>query len=847
MKKVLITGGLGYIGMELAKIYSGLNRSHDVTVIDNQFYSSRVNQLKIWGIKFQQLDILNKNHMENLLSDFDMIYHLAGITAVPQTSRQSDKKMNTKIRKAGVEGTNNIIKYSNENAKIIFPSTHVVFEGLTTVKKNLDETTDPKPILEYSKSKFQSEKDIILSDKNYVIIRLGSVYGKSFDNTRLNIMPNLFAKLTSSNGTISLFGGGKQLKSLVNVIDVARAMVFVGNNDKINKQIYHLSNETLTVKQVAMICKKINKKVEIKSTNDDIPNLGYGLTSKKIQKAGFKFLYNLKHSLEEMYDEWKDREPINQNELIISGKDNYQDQRGLISNYYFDEKINMIGTVSSIKGSIRGNHYHPIQTQKCLLTTGSYISVTKDLNDENSVVETRYIKSGELSIIPPNVAHTMIFLEDSELLNLVTGDREHQNYGITHTIPYKLVDEKLAKNLIDSYKTTCRVCGGDFVHYLSLGLSPLANNLNNNKNETNDLYPLDLNYCIQCSNSQLSVVVPPEKMFDEYLYLSSTSQQFKDHFIELSNELKTDLNLRRNSVLVDIGSNDGIFLEPINKLGIKAIGVEPAKNVAKIANSKKLTTLPEYFEKKTVSKIIKKFGKADVVTAFNVFAHSDGLKDILENVQDLLKPSGEFIFEIQYLLRTIKDLTFDNIYHEHVNYWCFLAILDFFKDSDMKIYKVKEVDTHGGSLRVYATKNKNKKLHTSVNKYIKLEKKNKLDKIDTYHKFAKDVKKIKYESLENINKILERNNKIIGYGAPAKATTVLNYFGINDKYFQYVLDDSQIKHNKYIPGTNIQIKSRDDVDVDSYEYILVLAWNFFESIVKNNKTRFKKSKFIKLK
>ena len=847
MKKVLITGGLGYIGMELAKIYSGLTRSHDVTVIDNQFFSSRVNQLKIWGIKFQQLDILDKNNIKDFISNFDIIYHLAGITSVPQTSSQSDQKMNKKIRKAGVEGTNNIIKYSNENVKIIFPSTHVVFEGLKTVKKNLDETTKPKPVLEYSKSKFESEKDIILSDKNYVIIRLGSVYGKSFDNTRLNIMPNLFAKLTSSNATISLFGGGKQLKSLVNVIDVARAMVFVGNNNEINKQIYHLSNETLTVKQVAMICKKINKKVEIKSTNDDIPNLGYGLTSKKIQKVGFNFLYNLNHSLEEMYEEWKDREPVNENELIVSGKDNYEDQRGLISNYYFDEEINMIGTVSSTKGSIRGNHYHPIQTQKCLLTTGSYISVTKDLNDENSVVETRYIKSGELSIIPPNVAHTMIFLEDSELLNLVTGDREHQNYGITHTIPYQLVDEKLAENLIDSYKTTCRVCGGGFVHYLSLGLSPLANNLNNSKNESNDLYPLDLNYCMQCSNSQLSVVVPPEKMFDEYLYLSSTSQQFKDHFIEFANELKTDLNLRRNSVLVDIGSNDGIFLEPINKLGLKAIGVEPAKNVAKIANSKNLTTLQEYFEKKTVTKIIKKFGKADVVTAFNVFAHNDGLKDILENVQALLKPNGEFIFEIQYILRTIKDLTFDNIYHEHVNYWCFLAILDFFKDSEMKIYKVKEVDTHGGSLRVYATKNKNKKLHTSVNKYIKLEKKNKLDKIDTYQKFAKDVKKIKYESLENINKILEQNNKIIGYGAPAKATTVLNYFGINDKYFQYVLDDSQIKHNKYIPGTNIQIKSRDDVDVDSYEYILVLAWNFFESIVKNNKARFKKSKFIKLK
>ena len=806
MKKIVITGGLGYIGTELCKIYSGFSWNDKIKVIDNRFISERVNQLRNWNIEFIHGDILDSELVRGHCKDADVVHHLAGITNVPRTVSESNLTQDEKIKEVGEKGTQNILDAIKNDCKIIFPSTHVVFEGLKTVKKNLDETTEPKPVLEYSKSKFESEKDIILSDKNYIIMRLGSVYGKSFDNTRLNIMPNLFAKLTSSNATISLFGGGKQLKSLVNVIDVARAMVFAGNNDQISKQIYHLSNETLTVKQVAMICKKINKKVEIQTTDDDIPNLGYGLTSKKIQKVGFKFLYDLNYSLKEMYDEWKDREPVNQNELIISGKDNYLDQRGLISNYYFDEKINMIGTVSSVKGSIRGNHYHPIQTQKCLLTSGSYISVTKDLNDETSVVETRYIKPGELSIIPPNVAHTMIFLEDSELLNLVTGDREHQNYGITHTIPYNLVDDKLAKNLIESYKTNCRVCGGGFVHYLSLGLSPLANNLNNRRNESNDLYPLDLNFCIQCSNSQLSVVVPPQKMFDEYLYLSSTSQQFQDHFIKLANELKTDLNLKRNSVVVDIGSNDGIFLKPLNKLGLKAIGVEPAKNVAKIANSRKLTTLSEYFEKKTVSKIINKFGKADIVTAFNVFAHNDGLKEMLENIQALLKPSGEFIFEVQYILRTIKDLTFDNIYHEHVNYWCFLSILDFFKDSDLKIYKVKEVDTHGGSIRVYATKNKNKRLHKSVNEFIELEKKNKLDKLDTYFKFASEVKKIKHESIENINKIVQQNKQIIGYGAPAKATTVLNYFGINDNHFQYVLDDSQIKHNKYIPETNIQIK-----------------------------------------
>ena len=182
-------------------------------------------------------------------------------------------------------------------------------------------------------------------------------------------------------------------------------------------------------------------------------------------------------------------------------------------------------------------------------------------------------------------------------------------------------------------------------HYLSLGLSPLANNLNDKKNDSNDLYPLDLNFCNQCSNSQLSIVVPPEKMFDNYFYLSSTSKQFRDHFVDIANELKSDLKLKNTSVVVDIGSNDGIFLEPVKNLGINAIGVEPAKNVAKIANSKKLETIPEYFSNKTVNKITKKHGKVDVVTAFNVFAHGDGLKDILKNTEKLLKNNGEFILK----------------------------------------------------------------------------------------------------------------------------------------------------------------------------------------------------------
>ena len=833
--------------MELSKIYSGKSKHYDVTIIDNRFYSERVSQLKRWGLKFSQIDINDQELIKKTLENADIIYHLAGVTDVATTKEDKNIERDKQVKKIGVDGTKNIINFAPEKSKIVFPSTHVVFEGLKKVKKDIPESLEPSPVLEYSKGKYQSEKDLMSSGKNYVILRLGSVYGKSYDSTRLNIMPNLFSKITSSNGELKLFSNGDQIKSLVSVYDVARCFEFVGENNEINKEIFNCVNENLTVKQVAEICKKINKRLNLVSTSDPVPNKGYTLTNKKLISAGFKFQFGIEESIKSMVNSWKDAENFIKNEEIEIGKDNYVDKRGVISNYYIDDSINMIGYVESIKGSIRGNHYHPVQTQKCLLIKGKYISVTKDLLDPSSVTETRLINEGDLSTIPPHVAHTMVFLEDSIFLNLVNGEREHKNYGTTHTLKYDLVDDNFGKLLLNSYKTECRVCGSGFNHYLSLGLSPLANNLNDKRNEKNELYPLDLNFCKECYNSQLSVVVPPKKMFNNYLYLSSTSKQFRDHFLNFAKKIKKELSLNDKSVVVDIGSNDGIFLEPLKNLGIKAIGVEPAKNVAKIANSKGLFTLTKYFDDKTVIKIKNDFGKVDVVTAFNVFAHGDGLKEILENTQDLLKKDGEFIFEIQYLLRTIKDLTFDNIYHEHVNYWCLLSILKFFENSEMKVYKVEEVDTHGGSLRVYTTKNKKKRIHESVNHYIKLEKKNKLDKIETYYDFAKNVEKIKQKSLSNIKNILSDGKNIIGYGAPAKATTVLNYFGINDKYFKYVLDDSLIKQNKFIPETNIQIKSKDSLKTDKYDYVLVLAWNFFDSIVKNNKQDFKKSKFIKLK
>lgn len=847
-KNILITGGLGYIGMELCKLYSGNSRKVKITVLDNKYYSERVAQLKRWGINFKQLDILDKTNIKNIINEADLIYHLAGITDVATTKEDINAKRDKKINEVGIIGTRNIIKLSSNKAKIIFPSTHVVFEGITKTKKNITENEIPKPVLSYSKGKYQSEQDLIKSKNDFVILRLGSVYGNSYDSTRFNIMPNLFSKITSENGIITLFSGGRQLKSLVNVIDVARCMMHVGENVDIKNEIFNCVSENLTVKETAEICRSINKKVQIVSNNNPVPNNGYSLSNKKIKSTGFEFIYNYKNSAKGFFESLRSRPILDENEQLEPGQDDFIDERGLISNYYFDDNLNMIGYVESKANTIRGNHYHPVQTQKCLLISGSYVSVTQNLLDENSSIETRLVKPGDLSTIPPNVAHTMIFLEDSLFLNLVNGEREHKNYGITHTVRHVLVNEKLANFIYNNYKTECRVCGSNSLqHYISLGLSPLANNLIKNINKEVEVYPLDVNLCMKCFNSQLSVVVPPENMFDNYLYLSSTTETFRNHFYNFAQKIKNDFKLDTNSKVLDIGSNDGIFLKPLFEMGINVIGIEPAKNVAKIAKKAGLETIESYFDKKVVSKILNKYGKVDIVTAFNVFAHADDLHEIAFNIEKVLKPRGTFIFEVQYLLDTIKDLTFDNIYHEHVNYWTVISILRFFEDHKLKVYKIENVNTHGGSIRVFVSKDENIRKHPSVNKFIKNEIKVKLNNLTTYQKFGKKVEHQKRKSVSEIHKILSEGKNIIGYGAPAKATTVLNYFGLSEKHIQFTIDDNKLKQNKYIPGANIKIQSFNIIDSNKVDYVLVLAWNFFDQIKTNIATKLPNSKFIKLK
>ncbi len=832
MKKIVITGGIGYIGTELCKIYSGESWNNEITVIDNRFISERVNQLRKWNINFVQADIRNIDDVKKYLNEADVVHHLAGITEVPRTEFELNDERDKELSDVAEKGTQVVLSETPKDCKIIFPSTHVVFEGKQDLIKDINENFEKLPILPYAISKDKNEEQIIKSGKNYVILRLASVYGYSTDTMRLNIMPNLFAKIASQNGTIRLFGGGKQLKALVPLIDTSRCFKFMEEKNEIKNEIFNVSKDSITVEDVANLCKKINSKLEIIKTNDKVPNPGYSLSNKKLLNSGFKFLYSLEESLKEMISKWSTQVFIKDLEYVKDGENEYVDKRGKISNHELTEPINLIGLIHSKKGTMRANHYHPQQEQKCLFTSGQIIEVFQDLLNPNSPKITQVVNQGQLSVIKPNVAHTMVFSENTTFLNLVRGERDHDNYGITHTIKHNIVTENEKKLLLSSYKFSCRSCGETKLkRVVSLGYQPLANNLLKNKNEECELYPLELNYCPKCHNCQLSVSVDPKKMFSNYLYTSSTSRSFRKHFEDAAKQYVKQFRLSsKKSYIIDIGSNDGVALKPFKDLGFKNIlGVEPAKNLSKLANKKGIKTVNCFLSLKN----LKKFKKnADLILASNVFAHSDNLKEMADCMLRLLSNKGNIVIEVQYLLNTLQDLTFDNIYHEHYNYWSLTSLVNFFDQFKAKIVKAERINTHGGSLRIFIKKDKNAKIDRSVNSFLKEEEKFGLKKYKTYQEFGKKIYKIKNNVMKNIKELKNGNKKIIGYGSPAKATTALNFFGVSEE-IDFIVEDNKLKHGKYVPGVKIPIVSKDKISGNN-NTVLVLAWNFFEDIKKNN-------------
>ena len=388
------------------------------------------------------------------------------------------------------------------------------------------------------------------------------------------------------------------------------------------------------------------------------------------------------------------------------------------------------------------------------------------------------------------------------------------------------------------YKYECRSCGNeDLKRVLSLGYQPLANNLLRKKDDKIELYPLELNYCEKCHNCQLSVAVDPKKMFSNYLYTSSTTKVFRDHFINATKNYIREFKLKPNkSFIIDVGSNDGIALKPFKDLKFrKILGIEPAKNLAKLANKNKIKTFNGFLNKKNLKKIKK---NADLILASNVFAHSDDLKEMAECMINLLNKKGNLVIEVQYLLNTLKDLTFDNIYHEHYNYWSLTSLVNFFKNYKVKLYRAEKINTHGGSLRIYLNKDLKTKIEKNVSNLLKEEEKFGIKKFETYKKFGEKIYQIRENVIKNFNKLKDINKNLVGYGAPAKATTALNFFGISGK-INSIIEDNKLKQGKYLPGLKIPIINNNK-KIAANSCLIVLAWNFYNEIKKKNKYKFKK-------
>ena len=374
--------------------------------------------------------------------------------------------------------------------------------------------------------------------------------------------------------------------------------------------------------------------------------------------------------------------------------------------------------------------------------------------------------------------------------------------------------------------------------FLNLGVQPLANNFLKKFSSKQPTYNLKLYFNTKTKMVSISKRIPSSVMFNsKYPYRSSMSSTMRTSFRQLSNEIKKKFNPK---LLLEIGSNDGALLANFDK--DRAIGVEPCKNLAKITKAKKYYTYDDYWNFKLSSKIKKKFKEVDIIYSANTLTHISNLKDVFKSINLILSEEGVLIIEDPSLFESIKNNAYDQFYNEHIYVFSAIALKNLLKKFNLEIFDVKNLPTHGGSLRYFIKKRSNKKYNVklSVKKQIDKEIKNGLDKFITYKDFATKSTKSKKLFLEILKKIKKDNKKIIGYGATAKAVTVLNYCNIDHDLIKNFTDTTPEKINTFLPGKNIKILRYKKDILKKYDYAFLGAWNFKKEIFAKEKNFLKK-------
>ncbi len=388
-------------------------------------------------------------------------------------------------------------------------------------------------------------------------------------------------------------------------------------------------------------------------------------------------------------------------------------------------------------------------------------------------------------------------------------------------------------------KYKCRLCqSSDLVSVLKLASTPPANAFipKEKLQIKQKKYPLEIFFCKNCFHVQLTEVVDPKELFENYVYVSGTSSVFVDHFLNYAKDIVHRFKPSLNQYVLDIGSNDGTLLKFFKSMGYSVIGIDPAKEISKKATKEGINTINGFFNLETSQIIEKKYSKASVITANNVFAHCDDLSGMTEAISNLLAPGGIFVFEVSYLVDVYQKTLFDTIYHEHLSYHSVSPLINFFKSKKMELIDVKKVDTHGGSIRcIVKNMADSPEINDSVKTFVDFEKSLFFDKSNTFVNFAKQIKERKQELNEFLFRIKSEGKSIAGFGAPAKATTLMYEFGLNSDILDFIVDDSPLKQELYSPGLHIPIYSSSFIDTLKPDYLLILAWNFSDSIIKKNK------------
>lgn len=391
----------------------------------------------------------------------------------------------------------------------------------------------------------------------------------------------------------------------------------------------------------------------------------------------------------------------------------------------------------------------------------------------------------------------------------------------------------------------CRACGSyGLVKYLDLGLMPLANNLEYTslRAKEKERFPLQVMFCEKCALSQLSVVIDPAKMFSNYVYRSSVNGGYVKHARKMAKDLKQRFNLTPDSFMIDIAGNDGALLKEFkDEIGLKVLNVDPAENLAAIAEAQGIPTIADFWG----AEIAKKVEKADLITATNVFAHVDDIAGFLTAAKHTLKPEGVLVIECPYIIDFVEKLEWDQTYFEHLSTMGVLPMKVLCDRIQLKIVSVEKQEIHGGTIRVTIShKESELTISESVKHFLAKEIEGGYDKIETYRKFSKEsTKSITHFS----NKILELKKqgfRISGIAASAKGATLLNACGINTDLMDYIVDDTSEKIGKYSPGTGIPIKHIKSLTQNPCDYLVILSGNFKDDLIKRARSVGYTGKFV---